>query len=492
MLVTELRAANAGLVARIAEQDARLAERDQRIAEQDKRIAEQDKRIAELERRLSRNSGNSSMPPSSDDLPGRKKPAPRPGRGSGRRGKQPGAPGSGLAWREVPEETVPHFPRGACGCGADLEEALDLGVQRSHQVHEVPLVTVTVTQHDLHRVRCGCGREHTATRPDEVAGAPASYGRNLAALVVYLVVFQHVPVERCALLVADVTGAKPSVGFVHSILARAARALGDVMRLVKTLITAACVVGFDETTLRCGKAGATKYVLSASTELFTVFGLGGRDLDSFKDFGVLGKFTGIAVHDRYSLYDNPAFAGVGAHQLCAAHILRDLADAAQAHPDHHWPAQASRALAALIRAWRAALTAGQAAIPGQLAGPLITEFRRAVRVGLSQIARVPGVNAKQAPGRCLLECLRDRENDVHRFAGDTRVWPTNNLSERDLRPTKTQQKISGRLTSEDVTADRLTIRGYISTAAKHGVNIMTVLRDTIAGTPWAPPLPAPT
>jgi hypothetical protein len=312
--------------------------------------------------------------------------------------------------------------------------------------------------------------------------------------VVYLLVFQHVPVERCAVLIADVTGARPSVGYVHSILARAAAAVDEVMKLVKALITAAYVVGFDETTLRCGKAGTKKYVLSASTDLYTVFGLGGRDLDSFKEFGVLGSFAGTAVHDRYSLYDNPAFAGVGAHQLCASHILRDLTDAEQAYPDHHWPAQAIRALRGLIRAWHAAVEAGQAAIPDHIADPLIRQFRQAVRVGLAQIPRTPGPKSttKQPVGRPLLECLRDRQDDVLRFAGDTRIPATNNLSERDLRPTKTQQRISGRLQSEDVTTDRLTIRGYISTAAKHGLNIMTALREAIGGAPWTPPLPAPT
>ena len=54
-----------------------------------------------------------------------------------------------------------------------------------------------------------------------------------------------------------------------------------------------------------------------------------------------------------------------------------------------------------------------------------------------------------------------------RFCYDTRIWPTNNISERGLRPVKTQQKISGRLTSEHVTQDRLDIRSYIDTARKH-------------------------
>lgn len=110
------------------------------------------------------------------------------------------------------------------------------------------------------------------------------------------------------------------------------------------------------------------------------------------------------------------------------------------------------------------------------------------------LPRVPGPasTTKQLPGRLLLECLRDREDDILRFAADTRIWPTNNLSERDLRPHKTQQKISGRLQSEDITRDRLAIRSYISTAAKHGINIMTAIHHAITGNPWMPPAAATT
>ena len=64
----------------------------------------------------------------------------------------------------------------------------------------------------------------------------------------------------------------------------------------------------------------------------------------------------------------------------------------------------------------------------------------------------------------MLEFCRDREADVLRFTTDTSVWPTNNISESGLRPNKTQQKISGRLTSDDTTQDRLDIRSYIDTA----------------------------
>jgi transposase len=63
-------------------------------------------------------------------------------------------------------------------------------------------------------------------------------------------------------------------------------------------------------------------------------------------------------------------------------------------------------------------------------------------------------------------------------------------SERGVRPLKTQQKISGRLTSDDVTQDRLDIRSYIDTARKHGRNAFNVLCDLMLGNPWQPPAQA--
>ena len=66
----------------------------------------------------------------------------------------------------------------------------------------------------------------------------------------------------------------------------------------------------------------------------------------------------------------------------------------------------------------------------------------------------------------------------------------NNISERGVRPLKTQQKISGRLASDDVTQDRLDTRSYIDTARKHGKNAMDVLCDLMLGTPWKPPAQA--
>ncbi|HET9254684.1 MAG TPA: hypothetical protein VFO16_05720 [Pseudonocardiaceae bacterium] len=63
------------------------------------------------------------------------------------------------------------------------------------------------------------------------------------------------------------------------------------------------------------------------------------------------------------------------------------------------------------------------------------------------------------------------------------------------RQAKTQQKISGWLTSEEVTQDRLDIRSYIDTTRKHGVNVMTALPPGRHQPPlatWRPALTIPT
>ena len=130
-----------------------------------------------------------------------------------------------------------------------------------------------------------------------------------------------------------------------------------------------------------------------------------------------------------------------------------------------------------------------AAVPDDIAAPLIHAFRHGALAGLSDIPRRPG--RKQHPCRDLLEVLRDRQDDVLSFVYDPRIPPTSNQAERDLRPTKTQQKISGRLRSEQTTRHRYAIRGYLSTAAKHGANVLAALRDALDSHPWMPPIPDP-
>ena len=208
------------------------------------------------------------------------------------------------------------------------------------------------------------------------------------------------------------------------------------------------------------------------------------------ELGSRADGSAVIVHDRYQNYDSTKL-GTLVHQLCTQHLCRDLDDAAQVYPDAVWPTQIADALRGLIHEANLARDQGLPAIAEDVKAALLTRFRNGVLVGLSDTTS-RGDRPGESKARCLLEVLRDRPDDVLRFAHDLKVPPTSNQAERDLRPSKCQQNVSGRLTSEARTRDRYTIRGYVSTATKHGLDAITVLRDALTDHPWMPALPTPT
>ena len=171
------------------------------------------------------------------------------------------------------------------------------------------------------------------------------------------------------------------------------------------------------------------------------------------------------------------------------HLLRDLKDAAQSYPDAIWPGQVADALRGLIHAANLARDQGLAVVPDEATAEHLRLFRHGVSVGLSAVRRVPGDEEQAAARPAPAGMPQHREADVLRFLTDTAIPPTSNQAERDVRPAKTQQKISGRLRSQKTTRDRYAIRGYASTAAKHGHQVFTAIRDALAGNPWIPPIP---
>jgi hypothetical protein len=120
-------------------------------------------------------------------------------------------------------------------------------------------------------------------------------------------------------------------------------------------------------------------------------------------------------------------------------------------------------LLALNNAGHRARAAAQDEIPADIAQFYLTLFTQAVAVGLSLHPRAPG--REQTKTRNLLERLRDRADEVLRFAHNLTVPFTNNQAERDLRPAKTQLKISGCHRSATCATAWLRVRGYLSTAA---------------------------
>jgi Transposase IS66 family len=72
----------------------------------------------------------------------------------------------------------------------------------------------------------------------------------LRALVCYLLVYQHLPVDRAAQLCAEVLGARVATGTLAGVVSEAASGLGGFVQVVREQLAVGPVAHFDETVRR--------------------------------------------------------------------------------------------------------------------------------------------------------------------------------------------------------------------------------------------------
>jgi transposase len=459
-------------------------------AEQADLIATLQARVAELERRLGKDSSNSSKPPSSDGL---RKPSRAVRHAEDRRpGKQPGAPGAHLAQVEEPDEVAWHVPDRCGGCGAELTDASVVGVE-ARQVFDLPLLGLRVTEHRAERRRCACGRT-TAGRFPTHARAAACYGPGVRALVCYLCVHQHLPVDRAAQLLADVLAVPMATGTLAAVVAEGARGLGGFAQVVREGLAAAPVAHFDETGARV--AGRLHWVHSASTSLLSLLTVHAkRGKVAMDAAGVLPGFVGVAVHDGWAPYWR--FEDVR-HALCGAHLLREL-EAITDEPGQGWAAGMAELLVDAKLVADRARAAGAGQVDDQVRARLHARYERLLADGQAANPPPPANSrrrgrAPRSPAARLLARLDAHRDEVLRLLDDTRVPFDNNQAERDLRMVKLQQKISGCWRTLAGAEAFLVLRSYLATARKHGMNPLAVLGQLFQGQAWLPTLgsqPAP-
>jgi transposase len=441
---------------------------------------------AELKRRLGQNSRNSSKPPSSDSP--FVKPEPRSlRRRSGRKpGGQPGHPGSTLGLVDNPQERLRHEPGPCTGCGADLGEAPEVGIER-RQVFDLPPMTVRVTEHQLIARGCACGRTTCGSAPDGVS-APVQYGPRVSAIILYLYVGQFLSKKRTAAALAELFGVPVSDATVAAMTRRAADGLQEFLDVLGDRIAAAEVAGFDETGLRV--AGKLHWVHCARTGKYTLITCHpARGRDGINDAGVLGRFRGVAVHDAWAPYDTYLDAQ---HQLCCAHALRELqavTDCAGPDADWCWATQAADALVAMQNLVAKAITADTDQVDADALDSQVRLYRTAAQIGITQTAARSDTLMRKH--NALARRLLHRQADYLRFTHDWRVPADNNGSERDIRMIKLRQKVSGCLRTPAGAKQFCAIRSYLSTAAKHGKRFFDVLVQLTEGQPWLPQLDSP-
>jgi transposase len=433
-------------------------------------------RIGELEARLGMSSRNSGKPPSSDGLA---KPAPKSlrkksGRGPGR---PKGQPGTTLRQVEDPDHEVTHEPAGCCGCGAGLQGAELAAVER-RQVFDLPPLRLEVTEHRLVSRACPCGTVTKAAAPAGVTAA-VQYGSRLAGIGVYLLHGQFLSTSRTVAALADLFGVVVAAGSLVGWTRRIAKATSTTLAMIRQRLTTAQVVHFDETGLRV--AGKLAWMHSASTAtdvLLTVHPRrGAKGMDAA---GVLPGFTGVAVHDAWAPYDTYKNA---THALCNAHALRELVYVTDTAPAAV-AALAGQAIDAMVAIKNLLQTArGNDTAPGSKAIAAQQRLLRSAAV-LGRTATAARATKLERKHHALFDRLITRWDDYQRCVSDPAVSWDNNAAEQTIRMPKLRTKVSGCLRTLTGAEEFAAIRSYITTAARHGQNMLDVLIQAADGHPW--------
>ena len=439
------------------------------------RLERLEEEIAELKR----NSRNSSKPPSSDRNNPSKPEKKRKPKGKRRPGAQKGHRGKTLRQVAEPDTVVLHRLGGKCAhCESDLHGVRIRGHEK-RQVFDLPeRIAMEVTEHRAEKGTCPCcARPVKASFPEGV-DAPVQYGERTRAMVLYLQTYQLLPCERLGELFADLFGCALSTGTICRMLERSAGKTAPVMDAIREKIREGPCLHSDETGMSL--SGEIHWLHTASTATLTYLHVDRqRGEPAMLAMGVLEGYTGFVIHDYLSSYYR--FPGIR-HGLCNAHHLRDLTCVHEQHGQEWGADMIAFLLEAKKRDDRA--KAGGRPLGGKTLDRLQRRYFEILEDGYAlnpEPVRRPGQRGRLKRGKPLnlLDRFRDRPEEVMAFLLHG-VPFDNNQAERDLRMMKTKQKISGCFRNLDQARAFAGLRSIISSAKKQAINVMGIIKETLA------------
>lgn len=463
-----------------------VSEKDKLLLAQWEEIERLRARLKELEGQLKKDSRTSDKAPSSDGPKKPKRTRSQRKKSDRKVGGQPGHEYHGLTAVDDPDKVEVWAPEHCQHCDYDLstQEAIDY---TARQVFDLPRLGLEVTEHRSACKECPvCGQLSWGEFPVGV-NASAQYGERVQALSVYLSDYQLLPYERQAELFSDVFGHRLSVATLQQARIRGARQLAPVVEAIRQAVIDAEVAHFDESGLRVGGQRAWLHV--SSTEALTYYQTHAkRGGEALETIGILPAFTGRAIHDSYASYLRYGHCD---HGLCNAHHLRELSFIHE-HHEQPWAKAMKDCLVAIKTAVDEAQARGATQLPAKRLDAFETDYGQILDQALDQIPELPPPKTprrgrkKQHPAKNLHDRLRTYQSAVLAFMHDFNVPFDNNQAERDIRMLKVQQKITGGFRTQHGAERFCTVRSYISTVRKQGLNVIDALRRAFAGQPWLP------
>ena len=423
--------------------------------EHKKEIEELKKRIEELER-PSRNSSNSSLPPSSDL---NKKLYPKREKTGRKPGGQVGHKGHTKMLVETPDEVVEVYPKKCDHCGNDdFEKRPNVFEQR--QVVDIPKIKPHIVEYQQKAGICTkCGKRNLGQFPEKIT-PNVQIGEKLTALIGYLNVHAHMSNQKIAKFSQDILGINVSKSTINNKIMRLSKNLEAEYDFIKEKIRKSSLIGSDETTVRIN--GKICYLWIFQNALFSLFKTSKRNFDTIQET-VGAFFEGSWVSDRFG-----AQLKVEAyHQLCLAHLIRDLKYIIEAE-DSFW----AKSLKDLFQK---AIEFKNERI--EKFNPFEIETFRGIqkfRSELSELFRRPPPKDLE---KKLYKGLLGREYQLLHFLDRKEVPPTNNDSERGLRNCVIHRKVIGGFRSHAGARAYDIIASVIETSKKQNQNILQALSD---------------
>ncbi len=450
------------------------------ILELQQHILKLQQRIEDLEARLNKNSANSNKPPSSDGLAKPKSLRKQTGR---KPGGQAGHPGNTLKRVSNPDRII-NLTVDTCTCCCN--HPLHLVDYESRQVFELPKPKLQVTEYRAEIKYCSrCNRTVRASFPDSVT-APAQYGTRFHALLVYLHHQQLLPVNRVSQLCDDLFGQPVSEAIIFKATHKCHNQLQDFQDALVSQLIKVPSLHADESGLRI--ANKLHWLHTASNDNLTFYGIHEkRGSDAIDYFGIIPNFEGSLIHDFWKPYLNYDCN----HSLCNTHILRELKFLHE-EQNQAWAGDMS-SLMLEMHSFVEKQKDNSTELTEKQKSPWLKRYKSILSEGVAvnPIEKPPSKKRKRGrpkktKARNLLERLDKYDAFVLAFLHDLRIPFTNNQAEQDIRMIKVRQKISGCFRTLKGAVCFARIRSYISTARKHGIDLLSSINDALCGQPFIP------
>lgn len=423
-----------------------IAELRQSVKKLEDRVTQLETENADLKAenqrlRNPKNSRNSSVPPSMDV----NRPGPQPNQSLRPESKRPtggqkGHKGTTLNMSQTPDETISLKVEVCSGCHQSLLTAEHKRIA-SRQVVDIPPVHPVFTQFDQYQVCCPhCARVHSASFPESVKG-PVQYGPRVVAMIAYLSSRQYLSMARIAELCTNFFGLPLSEGTVANHLkALAHKGIPHYMDILEALRNSTTYVGADETGCRIEAKRNWMWTLENERHTFLIpsRNRASKTLSALLGVNPLPAYT--LLHDCYSAYFRQANTR---HQICLAHIRRDLQYAKELEPANPWLNKMDDLLMEAI------LVKKQLKENNPDPAKWEKEIEHQWRIRRKNLEKtiIKWINSKtQKMGeqaRKIKNRLIRYQDSITRFLHEFHLPPDNNGSERAIRNVKVKTKVSG-------------------------------------------------